>query len=218
MSLVLTLSGCVHSIGRPTLLERLPGNYQAEESWSVKVSYWPGRLNNPYSKNASRLESVLQYQMLPKSSENSPRRILVTRDSTQFLIEMNSGGNVTLISRVIDQTPAGVIKTKQVVSNVLQDRALFDPNWSPSQPMFGFHPDMTASDSHERIRFDRGAGHAGKWIVQTTSDRGDVTRITLRHRPSSSRVVFHWEQGAPWWSKARWYRSDRLIALAEKIE
>lgn len=214
---VVLLAGCGLFTERPPLRRTIGPTLEAGDSWSIRVTYWPERFENPYVQSDTPIVARNHYSVLRSSSGDKSTRILVNSRATTALVQFYPSGNIEIVSRIIGGDTAGIVKTQSILSNRLQGGALFAPNWSPRTANFWFYPDMTARAPRTRMSFDSVPGRNRDWVVQTYEVTREGVRITLRHDPSSSRVVFDWNRGANWWNRARWYRSDRLIATARRV-
>lgn len=216
--IVMLLNACVFDGGSPSLRERINSQRDPGVDWTVRVKYWPERFEDPYTRVDTPLASTNRYTVLSSPGSSSSRRIFVESDTETYLLQLHSSGNIEVASRILDDDTSGVVTTKSLLANGLQAKAFFDPAWSPTDPVFFFHPDLTAREPHQRMRFDRESRYSGDWVIQTMDSSDTATSVALRHRPTKSRVEFYWKHGEPWWERARWYRSDRIVATARRMD
>ncbi len=221
LGLLVVLTGCVWKRLGDTYHRHLNLNWDRNDTWRVRVRFWPQRLSDPFTRTATRRQRTWSYSVeeTPGSGDSNKYKIIQRSGSTRYLLLFGSGFNLLEVHRLRDSID-GFWRTRRVRDNQLGGTAFFYRATDGSHPpVFWHHPAMRGRrlQGSSRLNFSTLGRPTGDWINQSVTRTGGGLEFKIVHAGSSTRVAFRWRRGQPWWQQAEWYHRERLIALARRV-
>jgi hypothetical protein len=187
------------------------------DSWTVKITYWPGRAANPYAESSNKVVTQWTYRVPTTGQDNSPEQLVISKGEPRYLLEFNRTLNLMTVSELMDSSRS-VTKVRNLLKSPTGGKAFLARGWKPDTAVMWVHPDLSQQQSFKRQNYVSGGRSTEAWLTQKNRVENDTYRIELEHKPSHIRAVFYWPEGAPWWSRATYFRRKRLILSAERVD
>lgn len=220
--LALALAGCPRSSQRESYADRLNLEWSAGTTWKRHVTLWPHRISHPDEAGDTSVERVWTYVVHRNARRaNVGGRIEAQWNDHRYMMPFTEQYDVNTVKLIEAYSAPGVAKTTQVGRN---------SGWSGGGPFYPtsvddevtnlwFLPSLGGRERNEWARYPILAAQrsTGRWIEQKVTSIEGGLRFILRNRKRTEKVVFEWYRGEPWWSRAVWYRHQRVVGLGRRV-